>query len=142
MKLPIFVCANRVRSRPSSSVGFAATNPLGEGFGRMRTLIVAVLQVKASCFSRTVGDAGPYKFVRTGCDFPQQMIFSRSRKRTYHICAANISLRSNITCPKGANFTALLPCSCALGTPKICGSNSAVRCFLTNSVLVAPNSAE
>jgi hypothetical protein len=35
-------------------------------------------------------------------------------QRTYHICEANISLRSNITCPKGANFTALLPCSCAL----------------------------
>ena len=37
----------------------------GEGFGRVRTLIAAVLQVKASCFSRTVGDAGPYKLVRT-----------------------------------------------------------------------------
>ena len=54
-----------VRSRPSSSVGFAATFPAGEGFGRVRTLIVAVLQVKASCFSRTVGDAGPYKLVQT-----------------------------------------------------------------------------
>ena len=65
-ELPIFVCANRVRSRPSSSVTCGDTFPAGEGFGRVRTLIVAVLQVKASCFSRTVGDAGPYKFVRTG----------------------------------------------------------------------------
>ena len=67
----------------------------------MRTLNEAVLQVKASCFSRTVGDAGPYKLVRTRCDFPKQMIFSRSRKRTFHICEANISLRSNFTCPLG-----------------------------------------
>ena len=101
LKLPIFVSANNLRSRPSSSVTCGDTFSAGEGFGRMRTLIAAVLQVKASCFSRTVGDAGPYKLVRTGCDFPQQMIFSRSRKRTYHICEANISLRSNFTCPLG-----------------------------------------
>ena len=46
-------------------------------------------------------NADLYKLVRTECDFPQQMIFSRSRKRTYHICEANISLRSNFTCPLG-----------------------------------------
>ena len=32
----------------------------------VQTLNEAVLQVQISCFSWTVGDAGPYKFVRTG----------------------------------------------------------------------------
>ena len=94
----IFDNAHQGSPHPSAN---AATNPLGEGFGKVQTQNIAILQVKASCFSWTVGDAGPYKFVRTGCDFPQQMIFSRSRKRTYHICEANISLRSNFTCPLG-----------------------------------------